>query len=212
MASDGNGRTRRARGSLSDAEILDGAHDLVARAGLDGLSMPALARHLGAGVTSIYWYFRNKEQLLLALAERVTHDLYDALPPIGDGAWDDELRSMLIAYRRVLRDTPGYNELFSVRPFVVLTAPSVLATMLERLEVDTALLRKAGFDPVDASRAFLACNIYARSFVLAEMARGTPPEDGDDEYVRMLDLLIEGIRRTAPRPLGRGGRRSARRR
>jgi hypothetical protein len=44
----------------------------------------------------------------------------------------------------------------------------------------------------------MACNVYARSFVLAEMARGTAPADGDAEYERMVDLLIEGIRRTAP--------------
>jgi AcrR family transcriptional regulator len=191
-------RTRRLRGSLSDEEILDGAHDLVAREGLDGLSMPALARHLGAGVTSIYWYFRNKEELLVALAERVTRDLYDALPPIGDGPWDEELRAMHIAYRRVLRETPGYNELFSIRPFAVLTAPSVLAKVLERLELDASLLRRAGFDEVEATRAYYAVNVHARSFVLTEMAQGAPPEAGDAAYERVLDLLIEGIRRTAP--------------
>lgn len=191
-------RRRRERGSLSDDEILDGAHELVARAGLDGLSMPALARHLGAGVTSIYWYFRNKEELLVALAERVTRDLYDALPPVGDGPWDEELRAMHIAYRRILRETPGYNELFSIRPFAVLTAPSVRAKVLERLELDAALLRRAGFDPMAATRGFYACNIHARAFVLAEMASGTPPELGDAAYERVLDLLIEGIRRTAP--------------
>ena len=191
-------RTRRERGSLSEEEILDGAHALIARGGLDGLSMPALARELGAGVTSIYWYFRNKEELLVALAERVTRDLYDALPPIGDGPWDEELRSMHVAYRRVLRETPGYNELFSVRPFAVLTAPTVLAKVLERLELDAALLRRAGFDPVAATRAFYACNVHARAFVLAEMASGAEPEDGDEAYERVLDLLIEGIRRTAP--------------
>lgn len=198
MASEpGPVRTRRARGSLSEEEILDGAHALVARDGLPGLSMPALARHLGAGVTSIYWYFRNKEELLVALAERVTRDLYDALPPIGDGPWDEELRAAHIAYRRVLRETPGYNELFSVRPFAVLTAPTVVEKVLERLEVDARLLQRAGLDPVTGTRAYYACNVYARSFVLSEMAGGAAPEDGDEAYERVLDLLIEGIRRLA---------------
>ena len=64
MASDDT-RARRQRGSLSEEEILDGAHALIARGGLDALSMPALARELAAGVTSIYWYFRNKEELLV---------------------------------------------------------------------------------------------------------------------------------------------------
>ena len=187
-------RARRARGSLSEAEILDGAHDLLAREGLAGLSMPALARHLGAGVTSIYWYFRGKEELLVALAERVTGELYDRLPPIGDGPWDAELRSMFLAYRKALLETPGYNELFSVQPFQVLTSERVLGKVLDRLEADVALLHRTGITPEAAMRAFYACNIYARSFVLSEASGGMAAQDADERYEDAVDLFIEGIR------------------
>ncbi len=43
---------------------------------IDNLSMPQLARHLDVGVTSIYWYFRRKDELLDAMTERVLLD-YD---------------------------------------------------------------------------------------------------------------------------------------
>src|ERR1700734_3509682 len=68
--------TRRPRGSLSREEILDGARELVEAHGLQQLSMPALAKQLKSGVTSIYWYFRSKDDLLEALTDRVTRDMY----------------------------------------------------------------------------------------------------------------------------------------
>ena len=61
--------------------------------------MPALGRAVGAGVTSIYWYFRNKDDLLVALAEQVTADMYLRWTGLGDGPWDEELRRSFIAFR-----------------------------------------------------------------------------------------------------------------
>jgi AcrR family transcriptional regulator len=45
-ASRASTKSRRARGSLSEEEILEGAKELVERHGLHELSMPALARTL----------------------------------------------------------------------------------------------------------------------------------------------------------------------
>src|SRR5512138_843416 len=85
--------SRRMRGSLSREEILAGARAVIEQRGLGELSMPGLARQLRSGVTSIYWYFRSKDELLVALAEQVTKDLYESLPPVSDGPWDRELES-----------------------------------------------------------------------------------------------------------------------
>ena len=52
---------RRARGSISAEEIIAGAFDVAGRVSLSEFSMPMLAKHLGVGVTSIYWYFRKKD-------------------------------------------------------------------------------------------------------------------------------------------------------
>src|SRR5205823_14218947 len=82
---------RRSRGSLSEEEIVSGAIALVKRDGLEGLSMPNLARHLGAGVMSLYWYFHSKDELLAAMAERTMREIYARLPAVGDGPWDKEI-------------------------------------------------------------------------------------------------------------------------
>ena len=61
---------RRPRGSLDIEDIVTGACELADEVSVAGLSMPVLARHLDVPVTSIYWHFRKKEQLLDAMAGR----------------------------------------------------------------------------------------------------------------------------------------------
>ena len=55
-------RRQRERGSISVDEILKGAFEVATDVPIDRLSMPLLARHLDVGVTSIYWYFRKKNE------------------------------------------------------------------------------------------------------------------------------------------------------
>ena len=74
MATHANGRARRERGSISIEEILRGAFDIARAVSVDNLSMPQLARHLDVGVTSIYWYFRRKDDLLDAMTEQALRE------------------------------------------------------------------------------------------------------------------------------------------
>jgi AcrR family transcriptional regulator len=177
------GRTRRARGSLSREEILEASYQLVEHDGLTALSMPALSRKINAGVTSIYWYFRNKEELLVALAERVTADVYRRWLPMGDGPWDAELRTSFTSFRTELSRVPVYLDLFAIRSRFVLVQPGIFPVVMNRLETDIARLAAAGLSPVEAAHAHIACSAYARGFVTLE--RGLHQEPGEqDESVR----------------------------
>jgi AcrR family transcriptional regulator len=188
-------RARRARGSLSPDEILRTTQELVHRDGLESLSMPVLARELGAGVTSIYWYFRSKDDLLVALAERVTEELYAALPRIGAGAWDAELRSYFIDYRELLHRSPVYLELFTVRPRFVLTRPRVYQLILERLDEEIGLLTRAGLPPDLAGRAFSACSHYTRGYAMLEKRGAVDPGEID---ATTHDQLVDRVEHLDP--------------
>lgn len=63
-------RQRRQRGSINPEDIISGAFELAQQVSIDNLSMPLLGKHLGVGVTSIYWYFRKKDDLLNAMTDR----------------------------------------------------------------------------------------------------------------------------------------------
>jgi AcrR family transcriptional regulator len=49
--------------------ILEAARDLLARTGLEALSMRAVARRVGVSATAIYHYFENKEALMRSVVQ-----------------------------------------------------------------------------------------------------------------------------------------------
>ncbi len=178
---------RRARGSLSPEEILNGAQELVEQHGLQQLSMPALAKRLHSGVTSIYWYFRSKDDLLEALTDRVTRQMYRALPPVGDGPWEDELVTYFMAFRDMLQTTPIYREVFAYRTRLLFLRAAMGPSMLRRLEAGLDLFTRAGLTPEQAAEAFNACSNYTRGFVILE--HGLEGEEVDESVARMLQRV-----------------------
>jgi AcrR family transcriptional regulator len=186
-------RPRRARGSLSREEILAAAYELVEHDGLDALSMPALGRAVGAGVTSIYWYFRNKDDLLVALAEQVTADMYLRWTGLGDGPWDEELRRTFIAFRNELTRVPVYLELFSLRPRFVLSRPSIFPSVMRRLEADLSKLVAAGLTPTEAAHAYSCCSVYVRGFVKLEQGQRGAAEEPDEALHSGLADTVEHL-------------------
>jgi AcrR family transcriptional regulator len=163
----GRGRRRKARGSMSSQAILDGAREVVERDGLQRLSMPTLARHLDCGVTSIYWYFHSKDELLAALTEQVMRDLHRQLPPAGDGPWSAELIAYFTAYRDLMESLTAYREVVLYAPAFVLRA-ALTPAQLRRLDTGVGLLRRAGLPLQDAASVYNVCLNYTRSFVAFE--------------------------------------------
>jgi AcrR family transcriptional regulator len=158
---------RRSRGSLSKELILDAAYGTVKDEGLQGLSMPQLARKLGASPMSIYRYFRNKDELLdeltaMALDEQCSH----REAPSADASWDHRIRVEMRAGRRFILEHPGLGELllFRDRPHL---APDTMA----RLERRVATLVEAGFMPHDAARVWISARTYTWGFAVWETAR-----------------------------------------
>ena len=161
-------RARRARGSLSGEEILAGARELVERNGLDQLSMPGLARELGSGVTSIYWYFRSKEELLVALAAQVTDELYSRLPPVSEKPWTEEFENYFVAFREEAKRAHVYLELFTRYPRFLFAQTDLSQTVIPRLEQELSVLVRAGLTAGEAAEVYSVCSIYTRGFVLLE--------------------------------------------
>ncbi|MGJ4930086.1 TetR/AcrR family transcriptional regulator [Bradyrhizobium sp. HKCCYLS2038] len=64
---------RQARGRERREQLLDAAAALIAESGLAAVSMHATAARAGASIGSVYHFFRDKDQMLDALAER--HDV-----------------------------------------------------------------------------------------------------------------------------------------
>lgn len=87
------------RGALSRERILAAAVELADAEGLSAISMRRLAASLNVEAMSLYYYVRNKNDLLGAILERVLGDLELPLP---ETSWRDALRSISLSGHAVL--------------------------------------------------------------------------------------------------------------
>lgn len=63
-------RQRRADGELSRNRILDAATEIAAERGYEGTSIGAVSTKCGLPASSIYWHFKDKDDLIAAVIER----------------------------------------------------------------------------------------------------------------------------------------------
>jgi len=96
------------------AELLDTAVDKLREAGTDSLSLRALARAVGVSQTAPYRHFKDKEELLAALATRGYQSLLQSLQDAGQAA-SDTPQQQLFAFARTYVDYAAENpELFKL--------------------------------------------------------------------------------------------------
>ena len=176
-------RRRRERGSIHADEIVNGAFEVAAEVSLDHLSMPMLAKHLGVGVTSIYWYFRKKDDLLDAMADRALREYKYTDPSIDAKNWRESLRRHARTMRQTFRNDPVLCDLILIRGTY---SRGAARNALEKIESPVAALVQAGMSPQDAFDTYAAIAAHTRGQAVLQrlqdkMAR--PPANGD----RLID-------------------------
>jgi AcrR family transcriptional regulator len=189
-------RQRRARGSLSREEILVAARRFIERDGLHELSFPRLAKELKAAPTSLYWYFHSKDELLAALVDDVTKELYLRLDPIGDGPWDKEIIEYHLRFRALLSSSPVYRDVFGFRAQALFGRSRMTPFILRSIEDDLALFVRAGLSPDDAAKVFNLFSVYTRAFVLVE--HNTAAEEIDQEAIELITFTFAKVKADLP--------------
>ncbi|MEO8288146.1 MAG: TetR/AcrR family transcriptional regulator C-terminal domain-containing protein [Chloroflexota bacterium] len=177
-------RKRRERKQLDRQQIVKGALALLDEVGLDGLTMRSLAEKLGVQAASLYRHVRDKQELLILLADEISA----ALPPVetqvgDDRDWKEALGDMARSYRQVLLSHRDGARLLSE------TWPAGPERLL-RIEALLELLIAAGFSPQDAVRASYHFNNLVTEFVADEARMATAA----DVAGATQSELIEGAR------------------
>ncbi|MFE6862191.1 TetR/AcrR family transcriptional regulator [Nocardia sp. NPDC057668] len=184
-------RPRRERGSLNPDDILEGAFELAAEVGLDNLSMPMLGKHLDVGVTSIYWYFRKKDDLLNAMTDRALGQLVDdisAPPPfIEAGNWRETLTEHAWTMRRAFLASPILCDLILIRSSLSAEAAQVGATQTEGV---IASLMEAGLSLGDAVDTYSAVQLHVRGSVVLQRLHDKNQESGEGPSAYYENLTI----------------------
>lgn len=174
-------RTRRNRArSVSDQgqpppinieRIVEAALGLLDEGGLEVLSMRGLAERLGIHAATLYWYVRDKQELLSLLAEAICREIQ---PPALDATWRVRLETLMWEYRRVLGEHRDAAHILAV------TLPAG-SHRLRLVDLALGAVLAAGFDGWAASRAGRLVVDYTTSFVQEESIIAARPEPQTDE-------------------------------
>ena len=161
-------RQRRERGSINPEDIINGAFELAEQVGIDNLSMPLLGKHLGVGVTSIYWYFRKKDELLNAMTDRALRQYVFATPYVEAKDWRETLRNHARTMRKTFVGNPILCDLILIRSAL---SPRAAKLGVQEVEKAIASLVEAGLSPEEAFDTYSAVSVHVRGSVVLHRLR-----------------------------------------
>jgi AcrR family transcriptional regulator len=184
-------RRRRERGSISIDEILNGAFEVATEVSIDNLSMPLLAKHLDVGVTSIYWYFQRKDDLLNAMTDRALERYEFTVPSIDASNWRESLRNHAQTMRKEFQSNPILCDLILIRGrFSVQAAHGAL----QKIEHPVAALVEAGLTPEQALDTYAAIAVHTRGSVVLQRVQEKTEEfpaqrEAGNRYIGFADNI-----------------------
>jgi AcrR family transcriptional regulator len=104
-------RRKRADGELSRGRILDAATEIAAERGYEGTSIGAVSAKCGLPASSIYWHFKDKDDLIAAVIERSFASWLAAWEFPDEGDAPDRLKGMFMQIAKGLLDSPDFIRL-----------------------------------------------------------------------------------------------------
>lgn len=217
-------RATRGTPRLEQGAIVDAAIGVIDAEGLEALTMRRLGRELKVDPTAMYRHFRNKDELQLAICDRLLGDMLASLEP--HASWRDTLRDMAWKAWRTYHRHPHLAHLLSLSPEVL--------DQHERLsEIALSALTDAGVSDADAALSYHLLVGYTAGFASAsaQSTGGDVPAawrrsyallpvaefpncvrlapvlfpDPEEQFRFGVELLLDGIERLAA---GRVTRRS----
>ncbi|HNM95974.1 MAG TPA: helix-turn-helix domain-containing protein [Mycobacterium sp.] len=104
-------RQRRADGEQSRARILDAATEIAAERGYEGTSIGAVSAKCGLPASSIYWHFKDKDDLIAAVIERSFANWLKVWQLPEDLLARDRLMEVAAGTAKAVLDSPDFLRL-----------------------------------------------------------------------------------------------------
>jgi AcrR family transcriptional regulator len=104
-------RRKRADGELSRERILDAATEIAAERGYEGTSIALVSKKCGLPASSIYWHFKDKDDLIAAVIERSFSHWLAAWQFPEEGDAPDRMKGMAMQIAKALLDSPDFIRL-----------------------------------------------------------------------------------------------------
>jgi TetR/AcrR family transcriptional regulator, tetracycline repressor protein len=226
----GTARRGLRRGTLTSDVILAESLRLLDEDGIEGFSLPKLGRALGADQTAVYRHFASKDDIILALADRLIEEAMTGFEP--QDCWVDTLTDMASRLRRTYLAHPAAASISAYRttqgPAEIRTVDIIIGAMLSAgfEGAEAALMYRAvgdfalswaGFeasfralderlqdnDRLAWTRAYLAVSRAEHPHIW-QIRTDLPEVDDDEISSTILSLVIDGLIQRAPRSCGCG--------
>ena len=176
---------------LTKAVIVQAALDLLDDAGMDGLTVRALASRLGVQAPALYWHVRSKQALLDEMATQIWRQIGEVMAGLPDSLpWREVMRTYAATVRQALL---GHRDGAKAFSGTTLTDPDVV----RRQEVTFASLVRQGFTLPDAARGLVLLHDFTIGFCVEEQAVTQAVAAGDERYSPGRRAELIG-RQTAP--------------
>jgi AcrR family transcriptional regulator len=214
------------RGTLTADMLVTESLRLLDEHGIDGFSLPKLGRALGADQTAVYRHFASKDDLVLAIADRLIEEAMAGL--VLQECWIDTLTDLA---RRLRRTYLAHPAAASISAYRTTQRPAEIGTV----NVIVGAVLAAGFEGAQAALMYRAMGDFALAWAgfeasflaLDERVQQTdrsawtsaylavsrsehpniwqirtdlPDVDDNDIFETTLALVMEGLARQAPRP------------
>jgi AcrR family transcriptional regulator len=214
-------RDRPAKAPLSREAVVDAGLSVLRRAGLDGVTMRAVAAELDTGAASLYVYVANRDELLNQMFDAVAATV-DLGPEPDPARWREQLAALLTRARDAMDRHPGIARV----PLANIPTGRGAMRIVERM---LGILRAGGVDEQSAAwfidvvflyvnAASLETSIYAEAGMtegdvdrsVREHFQSLDPAefpnltsllgalftgDGDERFSFGLRLMIDGLAR-----------------
>jgi len=175
---------RLARGTLSRDSLADTALVIADRDGVEAVTLRALASEVGvASPMALYTYFASKEDLVVAMRERMVSRIREESKSLT--TWQALLEEMAHGLSRAAREHPNWIPLL-FHP----SAPPPPSSVLGYAERLIELMLKAGFSLADALRAHVCVVSFALGSVHVERALTVAGNDVVAKRFSLLQLLV----------------------
>ncbi|MFC6086363.1 TetR family transcriptional regulator [Sphaerisporangium aureirubrum] len=173
---------------LTRDTVIDQAMALADEEGVDAVTIRRLAARLGVTPMALYWHFKNKDELMAALAEHVLGGVTAGVSP--DDPWRDRLRVLVEAVVHAMREHRSL--------------PDILTAVVDKHSVDSFnRATEAALDVLTTAGFTISESFYISSYLLngtIGLVKGRPdcpkgPERDEAERRRQHALRLEALPR-----------------
>ena len=168
-------RTHRVRPQLDVTTILEAALRLSGSGNPEPLTVRSLGNELGADPTAIYRHFRDKDELVHAVLDRLVHRAVNAVDP--DAGWRERMTQLAQATLEVFGEHPSIG---AVGASTTTGGEGELAA----IELILVAMTDAGLGRQDSVRFYGVLSSYVISFAAAQAAAAVAGDvDADPVWI-----------------------------